>query len=159
LGRKIRILVADDEIKFLNSLAKRLELRGFEVTKAENGREAIECAERGRFDLAMIDLKMPGANGKEVLEILKETNDYVEVIIMTGHGSAEAAAECMKLGAFSYLPKPYELEKIMETLRQAYAARLKKEHYSNAGVMKRLGELERLPNPIEAVKAMSELAE
>jgi DNA-binding NtrC family response regulator len=159
LARKIKILIADDEIKFLNSLAKRLELRGFEVTKAENGGEALDCATRSRFDLAMIDLKMPGANGKQVLELLKETNDYVEVIIMTGHGSAEAAAECMKLGAFSYLPKPYELEKIIETLRQAYAARLKKEHGSKSWMMERLDELERLPNPIEAVKAMSELAE
>jgi DNA-binding NtrC family response regulator len=157
LAGKVKILIADDEIKFLDSLAKRLELRGFEVTKAENGEAALDCAEKSRFDLAMIDLKMPGANGQQVLEVLKKTNAYVEVVIMTGHGSAEAAGECMKLGAFSYLPKPYELEKILEILRQAYAARLKKEHRSLPALMRRLEELEKLPNPMEAVQAMKEL--
>ena len=159
MTQKIKLLVVDDEVKFLNSLAKRLELRGFEVTKAENGQDALDVAKESQFDLAMIDLKMPGVGGKQVLEILKKTHDFIEVIIMTGHGSAEAARECLELGAFSYLPKPYELEKIMETLRQAYAARLKKKLHNNAELMKRLGELESLSNPMEAVQAMSALVE
>ena len=159
MTQKIKLLVVDDEVKFLNSLAKRLELRGFEVTKAENGQDALDFAKESQFDLAMIDLKMPGVGGKQVLEILKKTHDFIEVIIMTGHGSAEAAGECMELGAFSYMPKPYELEKIMETLRQAYAARLKKQLHANAELMKRLGELESLSNPMEAVQAMSALVE
>jgi two-component system NtrC family response regulator len=159
MTRAITLLIADDEIKFLNSIARRLELRGFDVTKAENGQEALDCASRGRFDLALIDLKMPGANGKQVLETLKKSNDFVEVIIMTGHGSAEAAAECLALGAFNYIPKPYELEKIIETLRQAYAARLRKEHQANTDLLKKLDELEDLPDPAAAVKAMSELVE
>jgi DNA-binding NtrC family response regulator len=129
------------------------------VTKAENGQEALDCAKRGRFDLALIDLKMPGADGKQVLELLRKTNDFIEVVIMTGHGSADAAAECIRLGAFNYIPKPYELEKIVETLRQAYAARLRKEHHNKTELMQRLDELESLSNPIEAVKAMSELVE
>ena len=159
MTRKVKLLVVDDEVKFLNSLAKRLELRGFEVTKAENGQDALDYAKESRFDLAMIDLKMPGVGGKQVLEILKKTHDFIEVIIMTGHGSAEAAGECLELGAFSYMPKPYELEKIMETLRQAYAARLKKLLHANPELMKRLDELEILSNPIEAVRAMSALVE
>ncbi len=159
MTRKVKLLVVDDEVKFLNSLAKRLELRGFEVTKAENGQDALDYAKKSRFDLAMIDLKMPGVGGKQVLEILKKTHDFIEVIIMTGHGSAEAAGECLELGAFSYMPKPYELEKIMETLRQAYAARLKKLLHANPELMKRLDELEILSNPIEAVQAMSALVE
>jgi DNA-binding NtrC family response regulator len=157
LGKKIKVLVADDELTFLNSLAKRLELRGFDVTKAENGQEALNRIKQSRFDLAMIDLKMPGANGKQVLELLKKTDDYVEVIIMTGHGSIDAAEECMKLGAFRYLPKPYELEKIIETLRQAYAARLKKKLSSNRELSDKLDELESLSDPIEALRAMSEI--
>jgi DNA-binding NtrC family response regulator len=157
--QKIKLLVVDDELKFLNSLAKRLELRGFEVTKAENGEDALALASESRFDLAMIDLKMPGVGGKQVLEVLKQTNDFIEVIIMTGHGSAEAAAECLELGAFSYMPKPYELEKIMETLRKAYSARLKKLLHDDSESMKRLQELESLSNPMEALKAMCELTE
>ena len=159
MTRKIKLLVVDDEIKFLNSLAKRLELRGFEVTKAENGQDAIDFASGKQFDLAMIDLKMPGVGGKQVLEVLKETNDFIEVIIMTGHGSAEAAAECMEMGAFSYMPKPYELEKIVETLRQAYAAHLKKKYRGNAELVKKIHELEGLSDPMEAVKAMCALVE
>jgi DNA-binding NtrC family response regulator len=159
MTQKIKLLVVDDEVKFLNSLAKRLELRGFEVTKAENGQDALDFAKDSRFDLAMIDLKMPGVGGKQVLEVLKKTNDFIEVIIMTGHGSAEAAAECLELGAFSYMPKPYELEKIIETLRQAYAAGLKKKHHADPELIKRLHELENLSNPMEAVKAMCALVE
>ena len=159
MAKNIKLLIVDDEVKFLNSLARRLELRGFEVTKAENGQDALDYANESQFDLAMIDLKMPGVGGKQVLEILKKTHDFIEVIIMTGHGSAEAAGECMKLGAFSYMPKPYELEKIMETLRQAYAVRLRSEHHANTELMKKLGEVEKLSNPMKAVQAMSALVD
>ena len=159
MTRAITLLIADDEIKFLNSIARRLELRGFDVTKAENGQEALDCASRGRFDLALIDLKMPGADGKQVLETLKKVNDFVEVIIMTGHGSAEAAAECLALGAFNYIPKPYELEKIIETLRQAYASRLKKQHLGKAELLKQIDEAAGLTDPVEALRAMSDLVE
>jgi DNA-binding NtrC family response regulator len=159
MAQKIKLLIVDDEVKFLKSLAKRLELRGFEVTIAENGQDALDRAKGRPFDLAMVDLKMPGVGGKQVLEILKETHDFIEVIIMTGHGSAEAAGECMKLGAFSYLPKPYELEKIMETLRQAYAMRLKKQHHGDSELKEKLDELEKLSNPMEAMQAMSALVE
>ena len=159
MARKVKLLIVDDEVKFLNSLAKRLELRGFVVTKAENGQDALDYASESQFDLAMIDLKMPGVGGKQVLETLKKTHDFIEVIIMTGHGSAEAAGECMELGAFSYLPKPYELEKIMETLRQAYAARLRSEHHANSELMKQLDELGSLSNPVKAVQAMSAIVD
>jgi DNA-binding NtrC family response regulator len=154
MARKIKLLIVDDEVKFLNSLARRLELRGFEVTKAENGQDALDYANQIQFDLAMVDLKMPGVGGKQVLEILKKTHAFIEVIMMTGHGSAEAAGECMKLGAFSYMPKPYELEKIMETLRQAYAARLKREHHAKPELMKKLDELKSLSNSTKAIQAM-----
>lgn len=154
---KIKLLVVDDEIKFLNSVARRLELRGFDVTKAASGREAVDYANEGRFDLALLDLKMPGMDGKKVLEILKKQDDFTEVIIMTGHGSSEAAVECMKMGAFSYLPKPYELEKILEILRQAYAARLKKKNPSDPKLMSKLNDLESGLNALEALRAMREL--
>jgi len=123
---KIKLLIVDDEVKFLDSIAKRLELRGFDVRKATSGQEALEIVKNTRFDLALLDLKMPGMNGRDVLEALKREHKHLEVIILTGHGSVDSAVECTKLGAFSYLPKPYELEKLLEVLRQAYEARLKK---------------------------------
>jgi two-component system NtrC family response regulator len=126
MPEKIKLLIADDEVEFLDSIAKRLELREFAVTKAVNGEEAVTAAEKEKFDLALLDLKMPGLDGKQVLEILKREHKYLEVIILTGHGSLESAVECTKLGAYSYLPKPYEMEKLIESLRDAYTARMQK---------------------------------
>ena len=123
---KIKLLIVDDEVKFLDSIARRLEMRDFDVTKATSGKEAVEAARNDKFDLALLDLKMPGMDGKQVLEILKSEHKYLEVVILTGHGSMDSAVECTKLGAFSYLPKPYELDNLLEILKQAYEARLKK---------------------------------
>ena len=159
MADKIKLLVVDDEIKFLDSVSRRLELRGFDVTKASSGQQAVDYAKEGRFDLALLELKMPGVDGKQVLKILKKQHDLIEVIIMTGHGSSAAAVECMKMGAFRYLPKPYELEKILEILRQAYAARLKKKYQSNPKLVEKLNDLESGPNALEALRAMRELVE
>ena len=126
MSHKIKLLIVDDEVKFLESIAKRLEMRDFEVTTAANGPEAVAATEKNKFDLALLDLKMPGMDGKQVLEILKSRHKYLEVIILTGHGSLDSAVECTKLGAFGYLPKPYELDKLLETLQKAYEARLVK---------------------------------
>ena len=86
----------------------------------------MEAAETGSFDLALLDLKMPGMDGKEVLRTLKKEHGHIEVIMLTGHGSINSAVECTKLGAFSYLSKPYELDSLLEVLRDAYETRLKK---------------------------------
>ena len=123
---KIKLLIVDDEVKFLDSIARRLEMRDFDVTKATSGKEAVEAARNDKFDLALLDLKMPGMDGKQVLEILKSEHKFLEVVILTGHGSMDSAVECTKLGAFSYLPKPYELDNLLDILKQAYEARLKK---------------------------------
>ncbi len=124
--KNIKLLIVDDEEAFLNSIAKRLELRGFDVAKAANGMQAMAIAEYEKFDLALVDLKMPGINGRDLLEILKREHRYLEVIILTGHGSLESAVECTKLGAYGYLPKPYELEKLIDLLKEAYQTRMQK---------------------------------
>jgi DNA-binding NtrC family response regulator len=155
---RIKLLVVDDEIKFLNSMARRLELRGFDVTKAASGREAVNYANKTRFDLVLLDLKMPGIGGKEVLKELKQRDDLIEVVVLTGHGSLEAAVECMKMGAYGYLPKPFELEEILEILRQAYAARLRKQNQADPVLMSKLKDLGSGPNALEALRAMRELA-
>ncbi|MDP8240590.1 MAG: response regulator [Candidatus Hatepunaea meridiana] len=155
---KIKLLIVDDEVAFLNSIAKRLELRDFNVTKATNGQEALDAAKNDKFDLALVDLKMPGMSGKELLEYIKREHKFLEVIILTGHGSLESAVECTKLGAYSYLPKPYELDRLIELLKEAYQARLKKKFENDQkrmeliskiatgdsalGIMRRLRELD-----------------
>jgi DNA-binding NtrC family response regulator len=138
---RIKILIVDDEVAFLQSMAKRLEIRDFEVRTAFRGDDAIHLARREQFDLALLDLKMPGLDGRQVLEILKKEDRYIEVIILTGHGSVDSAVDCTELGAFGYLPKPYELEKLLEVLKSAYQAGMQKKFQANRDLMKRITEL------------------
>lgn len=134
----IRLLIVDDEERFLKAIATRLAKRGFEVRTATNGPDAIEVARREKFDIALLDLKMPGMDGSEVLRVLKEEHDFLEAIILTGHGSLESAVELTRLGAYSYLPKPYELDKLIRVLKEAYQARLEKKFQSDQAKMKKI---------------------
>jgi len=153
---KIKLLIVDDEVAFLNSIARRLELRDFDVTKATNGREALEAASSEKFDLALVDLKMPGMSGQNLLEFLKQDHKFLEVIILTGHGSLDSAVHCTKLGAFSYLPKPYELDKLIELLREAYQARLQKKFEND---QKRLEMITKIATGDSALGIMRRLRE
>jgi DNA-binding NtrC family response regulator len=156
MADKIKLLIVDDEIKFLNSIAKRLEMRGFEVTKASRGEEALDAARGGGFDLALVDLKMPGMDGTEVLRVLKEEHKYIEVIMLTGHGSINSAVECTKLGAFSYLSKPYELEGLLDVLREAYEARLNKKFAADG---QRLAQIRRVSDKYSPESLLKETRE
>jgi DNA-binding NtrC family response regulator len=122
----IKLLIVDDEVKFLEAIARRLRMRGLDVTTASTGREALDIARCERFDLALLDLKMPGMDGSELLQALRREHRFLEVIILTGHGSLDSAVECTKLGAFGYLPKPYELDRLLEVLKDAYESRLRR---------------------------------
>jgi DNA-binding NtrC family response regulator len=154
---KIKLLIVDDEVQFLDSVARRLEMRDFDVTKATNGAEAVEAARQGKFDLALLDLKMPGMDGKQVLEILKKEHKYLEVVILTGHGSVDSAVECTKLGAFSYLPKPYELENLLEVLKQAYEGRLKKKFESDHARMNKILDMAAGSSPLAILRELRKL--
>lgn len=154
---KIKLLICDDEIKFLDSIAQRLELRDFDVTKAASGQAAVEAAQQGGFDLALLDLKMPGMNGIEVLEILKREHKYLEVIILTGHGSIDSAVESTKLGAFSYLSKPYELDNLLEILKDAYHARLKKKFEGDQERVKKITEFAKMSSPLGILRELRKL--
>jgi DNA-binding NtrC family response regulator len=157
MPNKIKLLIVDDEVKFLDSIAQRLELRDFEVTKASNGQQAAEAARREKYDLALLDLKMPGIDGKQVLEVLKREHQFLEVIILTGHGSVDSAVECTKLGAFDYLPKPYELENLLEVLKKAYQARLQKKFESDAVRMAKLQQLATTSSALGILREMRKL--
>ena len=157
MADKIKLLIVDDEIKFLDSIAQRLEMRGLDVTKAGNGKDAVDIARSQKFDLALLDLKMPGMDGKQVLEILKKEHKFIEVIILTGHGSLESAVECTKLGAFGYLPKPYELDNLLEILRQAYEARLKKKFDQDQSRMDKIAQIAAGSSALGILRALREL--
>lgn len=124
--KQIKLLIVDDEEKFLSATAERLGLRDFDVTTATEGNQAIKAAKKGKFDMAILDLRMPGMDGMELLQILKKKHKFLEVIILTGYASIDSAVEATKLGAFSYLEKPYNFEKLLEVLKEAYETRLRK---------------------------------
>jgi len=153
----IKLLIVDDEIKFLDSIAQRLEMRDFDVTKATNGADALEIARSQKFDLALLDLKMPGMDGQQVLEILKKEHKFLEVIILTGHGSLDSAVECTRLGAFDYLPKPYELEKLLEKLQKAYESRLQKKFEADQERMKKISKATEGSSALEILRELRRL--
>ena len=126
MSDNIRLLIVDDEVRFLETLKERLQMRGFDVTAVTSGTRAIEAARGTRFDLALLDLKMPGMDGEEVLRILKEEHPLMEVIILTGHGSIESAVDCTRAGSYSYLQKPCETNELLEVLKDAYHKRVQR---------------------------------
>ena len=109
----IKLLLVDDEVGYLEVLSKRLTRRGFEVTTASSGAEAIRAARRWDFDVAVVDLKMEDMDGIEVLKMLKKMVPDLHVIILTGHGSERAAREGIAQGAFDYLIKPVGLDPLI----------------------------------------------
>jgi len=153
----IRLLIVDDETRFLNAIAKRLTKRGFDVRTASNGADAIEVARAEKFDIAILDLKMPGMDGGQVLRLLKEEHQFLEAIMLTGHGSLESAVELTKLGAFSYLPKPYEIEKLIEVLKEAYETRLKKKFASDQAKVDRIVDMAHGESPLGILRKLREL--
>ncbi len=154
---KIKLLIVDDEVNFLQSIAKRLEIRDFDVVKATNGAEAISAANSHKFDIALLDLKMPGMDGRQVLEILKKEHRYIEVIVLTGHGSLESAVECTKLGAFGYLPKPYEFDKLLEILKDAFSRRMQKKFENDNERIQKLMEIATGSSPLGILREMKDL--
>jgi len=122
---RIKLLLVDDEEGYVNVLANRLVKRHFDVTKAFSGGEAIKAVRGQDFDIAILDLKMEDMDGIEVLKIFNQMGLDMEVIMLTGHGSQEAAREGLSIGAFDYLTKPCELHELIEKIKQAYQKRLK----------------------------------
>ncbi len=124
--RPIKLLLVDDEEGYVDVLANRLIKRGVDVTKAYSGAQAIQALRESDFDVSVLDLKMEDMDGLEVLRIFKKIIPEMAVIMLTGHGSKEAAMEGMTLGAFDYLTKPCEFDELFKRIRDAY--RLKSEN-------------------------------
>ena len=114
-----RVLLVDDEREFVQTLSERLQMRDVGSAVAYDGESDLQMVKDDEPDVMILDLKMPGIDGIEVLRRVKETNPHIEVIILTGHGSDEDCETCMKLGAFAYLQKPVDIDALSETLRRA----------------------------------------
>lgn len=114
-----KILLVDDEREFIQTLSERLLMRDMGSAIAYDGESALEVAREDEPDVMILDLKMPGIDGIEVLRRVKSSQPEIEVIILTGHGSDADKAVCMQLGAFAYLQKPVDVEELSATIKRA----------------------------------------
>ncbi len=115
----INVLLVDDETCYVDVLANRLSKRNITATKAYSGTDAIRKLRQKDFDVIVLDLKLEDMDGIEVLKILKKMVPHINVIMLTGHGSEEAAKDGIKEGAFDYLTKPCELHELISKIREA----------------------------------------
>lgn len=116
---RMNLLLVDDEEGFVRVLEKRLGKRGYEVTSVLNGSEALRALRCRDFDAAVLDLKMEDMDGIEVLRIFRKMVPEMPVIMLTGHGSEEAARQGVAQGAFDYLLKPCEFHELLEKISSA----------------------------------------
>ena len=154
---KIKLLLVDDEMDFLQVITERLALKDFDVIAATNGREAVASAEKDLFDVAVVDFQMSGMDGTQVLKALKERHKYLEIIMLTGHATIDSAVECTKLGAFKYLEKPYNFEELVEVIKDAYEARLKKKFDHDKKRMEEINKLALRESPLGLLRALAHL--
>jgi len=116
----LRVLVVDDEADFLETIVMRLQRRKIDAYGVDGGKKALEIVENERFDVVVLDVLMPGLDGIETLKLLKKRKPFIEVIILTGHGSVESGIQGMQFGAFDYIMKPTDLDELLEKIQQAY---------------------------------------
>ena len=121
------MLLVDDEERFLATTKILLDKRGTDTFTAASGQEALEILERHAIDVVILDVKMPGMDGVEVLRKIKRDHPLVEVLMLTGHASVESAVEGLKLGAFDYLMKPCEIPVLLEKAEEACAQKRAKD--------------------------------
>jgi DNA-binding NtrC family response regulator len=116
---RMRVLFVDDEEELVSAVVERLGLRGIDAQGATSGADALRLIEEHPFDVVVLDVKMPGLGGFEVIHRIKREHPDLVVIFLTGHGSEEAAQEGMRIGAFDYLMKPVNIEALVKILHKA----------------------------------------
>jgi DNA-binding NtrC family response regulator len=117
-----KVLIVDDDESMRIGCAQTLEASGFTVALAASGEEALQTASRESFDVALLDLRMPGLPGLDVLRLLKQESPNMAVIVITGYATIESAVEAIQRGAYNYLPKPFTPEALTALVRKAAAA-------------------------------------
>lgn len=151
-SEKINVLVADDEDGLRMTISTWLGDEGFEVQQASNGLDAIKIVQTNDFDIALLDIKMPGANGLEVLRFIKKNSSPTEVVMMTGMSDVSMAVEAMKLGAREYLTKPVDMEQLVPQLRSLLKKRDAEERIRQLQAEHTSRLLYDLHNPISGLK-------
>ncbi|MEJ2658096.1 MAG: response regulator [Desulfobacterales bacterium] len=135
----LKVLFVDDEIDFLETLMKRMKKRGVDVVGVGSGEEALEYLKKHPADVVVLDVRMPGIGGIYTLREIKKIDPLMEVIMLTGHASIEAAIEGMESGAFDYLMKPADFDELLFKLQDAFKKRnIQKQKIEKLGNLKRL---------------------
>ncbi len=116
---KLCVLLVDDEEELVFTLAERLKIRGVDAQAVTSGKAALEAIEQRSFDVILLDVKMPGLGGLDVMKRIKARNRKVQVILITGHGSAEDGTQGMQSGAFDYVMKPININDLLTKLQAA----------------------------------------
>ena len=118
--KEIKVLLVDDEEDFVKSLSERIKMRDLDSDVALNGEEALKLVGDDVPDVMVLDLKMPGIDGMEVLRRIKKAYPQVQVIMLTGHGSEKDEKEARRLGAFEYLEKPTSIDTLIKYIKRAF---------------------------------------
>jgi two-component system OmpR family response regulator len=116
------VLLVDDEVEFITTLAERLELRGIVARVTHDGQSALKAVAENEPGVMVLDMMMPGMKGLDVLQRVREEHPAVQVILLTGQGKTRDGIEGMRHGAFAYLMKPLDLEDLMQTMNEAVHA-------------------------------------
>ncbi|MDQ7831459.1 MAG: response regulator [Desulfovibrionaceae bacterium] len=122
--KKIKLLLVDDEENFVNTLAERMKMRDVPSRVVFSGEEALEAVKVEAPDVMVLDLRMPGIDGMDVLRKVRKAHPHVQVIILTGHGTDLDEEEAKKLGAFHYHKKPIDIDELLSTVKKAYREKI-----------------------------------
>ncbi len=121
---KMRLMLVDDEERFLQTTGKMIRRKGYDVITAASGEKCLEKLEQELVHVVILDVKMPGMDGVETLKKIKQHYPRIEVIMLTGHATADSAVEGLKSGATDYLQKPTSVEDLVAKAEQAFARHL-----------------------------------
>ena len=122
---KTKVLLVDDEVEFVSALSERLLLRNYDVRTANNALEALALIYKEPPDVVILDLRIPGMDGIEILKTIKKFDATIEVIMLTGHGDVQSVEEGMKSGAFEYIMKPVDISELTSKIDKAQKRRQK----------------------------------
>lgn len=151
----MKILIVDDERSIRNTMKEILEYEGHDIILAEDGAKALDAIRAGAFDVVFCDIKMPGIDGIEVLEKIAELQPDIPVIMISGHGNIDTAVECIKKGAYDFIEKPLDLNRILITLRNATdRSTLVKETKKLQRKVSKVGEIVGESEAIQKIKLM-----
>ena len=125
-NKDIKVLLVDDEEAFVNTLAQRLKMRELNVNTVYDGEQALSIVKSQEPDVMVLDLKMPGLHGMDVLKEIRKAYPNMQVIILTGHGTEKDEEEARRLGGFDFLRKPADIDTLVGKIKEAYAEKLER---------------------------------